>query len=112
MSNTTFYIAGPISGAGSQARERFHDTAHRLTAQGFRVLNPAALPLGLQEHQYMDICLAMIRASDAIWLLPGWRHSKGATAEYHYAVKLGLHLHEEPHHDHRPGTAAPGVAAV
>lgn len=53
------------------------------------VLNPATLPEGLTQAEYMDICLAMIRSADTVYLLCGWERSEGALAEYHYAKKIG-----------------------
>jgi hypothetical protein len=44
-------------------------------------LNPAMLPAGLEHAEYMDICLAMIRSADTIYLLHGWEQSEGAQAE-------------------------------
>lgn len=56
----------------------------------FTVLNPAKLPARLTQGEYMDICFAMIRAADAIYLLKGYENSKGAIAELAYAEKLEL----------------------
>ncbi|MEJ8918077.1 DUF4406 domain-containing protein [Escherichia coli] len=59
-------------------------------AEGHIVLNPAVLPGGLCQSEYMDICLAMVRSADAIYLLKGWDVSAGARAEHALAEKLGL----------------------
>lgn len=48
------------------------------------------LPNGLTQAEYMDICLAMVRSVDAVYLLKGWEGSAGARAEYALAEKLGL----------------------
>ena len=84
------YIAGPMSGIDNDNRDAFNQVARELQRKGFIVLNPATLPAGLEQHEYMDICLAMLRTVDVIYLLPGWQHSAGATTEYHYAYKIGL----------------------
>lgn len=84
------YIAGPMSGHDNENREAFNKEAARLSQRGHTVLNPAMLPDGLSQAQYMDICLAMLRSAEGVLLLPGWKSSAGATAEYHYAYKLGL----------------------
>ncbi|MCT7656126.1 DUF4406 domain-containing protein [Oceanimonas sp. NS1] len=44
----------------------------------------------MEQREYMDICYAMIRAATTMHMLPGWEQSDGATAEYHYAVKIDL----------------------
>jgi hypothetical protein len=86
------YIAGPITGKENRNREAFVAKECALKKLGHSVLNPTRLPVGLSEAQYMDICLAMIRAADEVHFLPGWEKSDGAIAEYHYAKKLGLDL--------------------
>jgi len=84
------YIAGPITGYEHFNFPAFNAKAHDLRSNGFIPLNPASLPAGLTEPQYMDICFAMIRAADGIHLLKGWEKSKGALAELAYAEKIGL----------------------
>ena len=84
------YIAGPMSGLVEFNRPAFMFTAAKLTGRGHTVLNPAILPDGLSQAEYMDICLAMLRCADAIYLLDGWESSLGAVAEKALAEKLGL----------------------
>ncbi|EEO4650490.1 DUF4406 domain-containing protein, partial [Salmonella enterica subsp. enterica] len=71
--------------------------ASELMAEGHIVLNPAVLPGGLCQSEYMDICLAMVRSADAIYLLNRWEESIGARAEHALAEKLGLTvIYESP----------------
>lgn len=42
------------------------------------------------HDEYMRVCLEMLKMCDAIYMIPGWETSKGATKEYEYAKKLGL----------------------
>lgn len=63
-----------------------------LMDMGYTVLNPATLPEGLTQGEYMDICFAMLRAADAIYLLEGYENSKGALAELAYAEKLEMEV--------------------
>ena len=84
------FISGPMSGLPNFNRQAFHEAARMLDSQGHVVLNPATLPNGLKQAQYMDICLAMLRCVDAIYLLPDWKLSHGARAEHALAEKLGL----------------------
>lgn len=92
------YIAGPMTGYQNYNRHAFNAKAEEFSAQGHIVLNPATLPGGLTQPEYMDICFAMIRAADAVHFLPNWQQSEGAVAEYYYAKKIGLKLmhSEEP----------------
>lgn len=87
------YVAGPMTGYEDFNRQAFNDAAARLYIYDkSTALNPATLPDGLTQAQYMDICFAMIRAADAIYLLKGYEKSKGALAELAYAEKLELEI--------------------
>ncbi len=87
------YIAGPMSGKPDFNRVAFSLAAARLSAQGAIPLNPAMLPGGLSEADYMRIGLAMLQCAQGIYLLDGWQHSAGACTEYALAKKLGLAFH-------------------
>jgi len=86
------YIAGPMTGYENYNRDAFFVEAERLKIKGHTVLNPAFLPDGLSQAEYMDICFAMVRAADGVMFLSGWEQSEGALAEYAYAKKIGLVL--------------------
>lgn len=86
------YIAGPMSGLAEFNRHAFHSAHIELTDQGHTVLSPAVLPDGLEQYEYMDICLAMLRCVDCIYMLKGWEDSLGAKAEHALADKLGLQI--------------------
>ncbi|EEX0648127.1 DUF4406 domain-containing protein, partial [Escherichia coli] len=75
------YIAGPMTGYENFNREAFHKTEEVLKREGHTVLNPAVLPDGLTQPHYMDICMAMLRCVDAVYMLKGWQQSAGAGAE-------------------------------
>ena len=57
------YIAGPMTGRPDFNHPAFFNAALKIAANGHRVLNPAFLPEGLTQHQYMDICQAMAAVS-------------------------------------------------
>ena len=84
------YIAGPMSGLPDFNRKAFNDMADLLRSRGHIVLNPAILPDGLEQHEYMDITIAMLRSSDTLCLLDGWTGSDGAKAEVALARKLKI----------------------
>ena len=52
------YIAGKIAG-DRRYRAKFREAAKTLEAAGHVVLNPATLPDGLTDGDYMRIALAM-----------------------------------------------------
>ncbi|EME0310855.1 DUF4406 domain-containing protein [Enterobacter hormaechei] len=86
------YIAGPMTGYENYNRPMFNAVAQQMLSGGHVVLNPAALPDGLSQREYMDICLAMLRCADAIHMLHGWQESEGAVAEHAMAKKLGIKI--------------------
>jgi hypothetical protein len=86
------YIAGPMTGLPDFNRQAFYSAEAKLLEAGHIVLSPAVLPTGLTQLQYMDICFAMLRAADAIYMLSGWEHSPGARAENALAEKLELDI--------------------
>ena len=65
------YIAGPISGLPNFNRDAFNAEAHRLLGLGHVALNPAILPDGLEQHEYMAICIEMVKMADQLVMLPG-----------------------------------------
>jgi hypothetical protein len=78
------YIAGPITGIADY-HIRFGDATRAATLQGWQPINPAALPAGMTEAAYMDICCAFV----AVLMLPGWQESVGAHIEHDLAFKCG-----------------------
>lgn len=57
------YIAGKIAG-DRRYRAKFREAAKAMEAAGHVVLNPATLPDGLTDGDYMRICMAMVDAAD------------------------------------------------
>ena len=83
------YIAGPMSGLPNFNRDAFNAVAHRLLGLVHVALNPEILPDGLEQHEYMAICIEMVKMADQLVMLPGWERSAGARAEHALAIKLG-----------------------
>ena len=75
------YIAGPITGVENY-REIFAQTEKDLEAIGYIPLNPANLPQGMSDDQYMRIDMAMLDSADAVLFLLNWEDSNGATLEH------------------------------
>ena len=108
------YLAGPMRGIPEFNFPAFHERAALLRAQGHEVFNPAERDIAIhgdafskdnpegdnakaeREHGFNlrdaladDLNWICLHA-DAVWLLPGWSASKGATAERATALALGL----------------------
>ena len=77
------YIAGPVTGV-ERYWEPFERAQDELEAAGFIALSPTWQPKGMNNAQYMRICLAMIDSADGVLFLHKWPHSKGATLEWNY----------------------------
>lgn len=94
------YIAGPMSGHPNLNFDRFDEIQEKLEKEGWEVVNPATIDreLGINPDNY-DNCpynyteaalrdvFALI-SCDAIYLMDGWQHSRGASweralAKYH-----------------------------
>ena len=89
------YISGKITGT-TDYMERFASAEKLLKARGFKVINPAKrnakLPEGTTWETYMRESIKMLMKADAIYMLHGWRKSKGATLERLLAYTLGMDI--------------------
>lgn len=93
------YIAGPMSGHPNLNWDAFFAKEEQLTREGWDVVNPARLDsqAGIDpnrkmgEYDYQECALRDVKAllyCDAIYLMNGWQHSRGASweralAKYH-----------------------------
>ena len=85
------YISGAISGT-TDYKERFAAAEERLKAAGYEVINPVrvsdALP-SLEYGEYMAMCVTELMLCDAIYMLNGWRDSRGAKLEHKIMLNDG-----------------------
>lgn len=82
------YIAGKITG-DRHYKAKFRAAAKTLEAQGHVVLNPATLPAGLTDGDYMRIGMTMLAAADMAVFLPDYQESAGAMVEWAYCHRTG-----------------------
>lgn len=104
MRKKKIYISGKISGlTPDEYRANFLEAARQLHAQGYEVINPifngvdATQPW--QVHMKADIRLLL--ECDAIYMLPNWELSNGATLEREIAKALGFVIEYERPPQHR-----------
>ena len=94
---TRIYISGKITGTDDYI-ERFKVAESRLIEQGYETVNPAQmlslLPTSTTHKEYMVVSYALMDICDAIYMMNGWRDSKGAVMEYDYATEKGLIIME------------------
>lgn len=103
---TRVYISEPITGTKDYAM-RFAEAEAKLEKMGFSVFNPARvnaeLPENLEHEEYMEMSMAMLGMCDGIYMLNGWRDSRGACREYGYAMGKGLRIWHEPEEEAKEG---------
>ncbi|GGP37445.1 hypothetical protein GCM10009347_01770 [Shewanella algicola] len=100
MNRKKVYIAGPMSGLPDCNRPAFNLAAQVQKSLTHIVLNPATLPAGLSEPEYMQIGITMLMCADMVYMLDGWEQSHGARAEHALAQKLSLHIVYQEGIDH------------
>lgn len=76
-----------MSGYSNCNREEFNEEADHQLVIGNIPLNPAILPAGLTQGEYMQLCLPMVAISDQVVMLEGWETSEGARIEHQLAIK-------------------------
>jgi len=84
------YVSGPMSGLPEFNYPAFFAAADRLREAGHEPVNPAEIGQrpDWDWHDYMN-AIKMQKTCEGIYLLPGWRQSRGAVVEYYVALALG-----------------------
>lgn len=92
------YVAGPMSGIDDFNFPVFNAAAAMLRHSGWTVENPAehTLAENLEWADYMAYDLTRLGLCGAIYLLPGWSKSRGATIEKNLAAELGMDIRFDP----------------
>lgn len=81
------YLAGKITG-DRLYRQKFKQYQKRLEKKGYIVVNPAVLPSGLSNADYMRICFSMIDSVDKVFFMPDYEESNGARLEMCYSLYI------------------------
>ena len=80
------YISGKITGTTDYIK-RFERAEKAIS--NYIVVNPAKvnaqLPIETTWKEYMQMSMTMLKMCDAIYMLKGWKDSKGAKLEYEFA---------------------------
>lgn len=82
------YIAGKITG-DPRYKAKFEWAKRFLDSRGYQVITSSNLPQGMQNSDYMRICMAMIDVADIVAFLPDWKDSPGARLEHCYCEYTG-----------------------
>jgi phage N-6-adenine-methyltransferase len=87
------YLAGPMTGLASMNHAAFIDAAVRLRFLGFDVISPAELnPPSRDWASALKVTIPALMRCDAVALLPGWEHSRGAALEVQLARQCEMEL--------------------
>lgn len=115
MEKTKCYISGQITGLKPEEYEPLFYTAEdQLKAKGYEVINPLRIAKGIapelidpKTHTEREIWRTIVKADitelmkcDAIYILPNWERSEGATLEHDIAkgLYLAIDYEQEPRH--------------
>ena len=93
------YLSGPITGLPlEETKAKFAQAAKQVEAFGHEPVNPFDNGLDnsntWEEHMAVDI--AMLLKCEGIYLLKGWKGSKGARIERNIADENGLEIINQP----------------
>lgn len=88
------YISGSITNNKNFCQD-FEKAANMLKMKykDCDIVNPAWLHKVYENGthaEYMDICLTLLKMSEVVYMLHGWKESKGAKIELEYARLIGL----------------------
>ena len=115
MEKTKYYISGQITGLKPEEYEPLFYTAEdQLKAKGYEVINPLRIAKGIapelidpKTHTEREIWRTIVKADitelmkcEAIYMLPNWERSEGATLEHDIAkgLYLAIDYEQEPRH--------------
>lgn len=86
------YISGPISGMPNDNRHKFRAAEHLLAEHGLTGRNPHDFPNNHDRswESYMKVCLPILTYCDSVYVLDGWKRSRGALREVFDAEMLKI----------------------
>ena len=92
------YISGPITGT-KDYMQRFEKAEMELTEKGYSVINPAKvnamLPQDATWEEYIKVSLTLLSICTGVYMMPGWRESRGAVLEFMQARRNGMQIYED-----------------
>ena len=100
MKKKVIYVSGKITGT-SDYTDRFSAVEDKLIAEGYEVLNPVRTGKWLERYlepekptwvQYMKCAIAAMMQADYIYMMHGWKQSKGAWLEHFLARVLSYNI--------------------
>lgn len=89
------YISGPISGLPLEpCILRFTAAELKMRKSGFETVNPFVINKSRNRtwREYMVNDIKHLMHCDAIYMLDGWKNSKGARIEHFIATEMGIKI--------------------
>jgi len=89
------YISGKITGVPiEEAITWFNYHSNYIGNKGHQTVNPMALPHKHNQswESFMKEDIAALMGCDGIYMIHGWKKSKGARLEYELAERLGIEI--------------------
>ena len=70
-----------------------------LIENGYSVINPAKVNAMLPEdatwEEYIKVSLTLLSICTGVYMMPGWRESRGAVLEFMQARRNGMQIYED-----------------
>lgn len=88
-----WYIIGPISGYDlDERRKAFSEVEEFISADGDEVVNPLnnGLPEDAEWSDHMLRDLELLLDCNYVFIMPGWKNSRGCLVEVRFARKMGI----------------------
>src|SRR5690606_5086176 len=98
INKATVYIAGPITGIPDFNHPAFFAAEGYLAGLGFDVFNPARIDNSSTDKPYefhIREAVKMLGQGGSIYLLEGWKKSRGARAQEHLARLFKMDRYEQ-----------------
>lgn len=91
------YIAGAVSNLPyHEAMQRFKEAENFLYARGDNPVNPTKYcDVSWDWDECMKKVIPMLLQCDKIYMLKGWKQSRGAKLEHFIALKLGIRIENQ-----------------
>lgn len=88
------YISGGMSGLPENNYPAFMEAEQRLRHLG-DIVNPARIEPSVKTWEwFMRADIKALMDCDAIYMLPGWKESRGALIEWYLATQLGMDIYD------------------
>lgn len=84
------YISGAITN-NPDYEQQFKEAEKYLISLGYAVINPVK-NLGFTYKEYIDMALNELMHCDAIYMMKGYKESKGALLELKYAKTIDMEI--------------------